>query len=312
MTTQLKQIDELYQYTATDPNLQDPDTAHLAIDGNKVLGKRAVPGLDMDIKETADGIEAVVRVQPEIKIEKPVHLCFGMLPEEGLQKIVMDVEVGAGARISLLAHCVFPRAIDVQHLMDARIRLHENARYSYRERHVHSPRGGIRVVPKALIEVGPGAVFETDFELIRGRVGVIDIDYRITAAAKSLSEMTARVSGRADDRIKINEQISLDGEGARGVLTSKVAVRDDAEAEIRNTIIANAPHARGHVDCKEVLRDRGKAAAIPIVRVNHPLAHVTHEAAIGSVDGKQLQTLMARGLSEDDAVETIVNGLLSA
>ncbi len=312
MTTQLKQIDELYQYTATDPHLQDPDTAHLAIDGNKVLGKRAVPGLDMDVKETADGIEAIVRVQPGIRIEKQVHLCFGVLPEEGVQKIVMDVEVGAGASISLLAHCVFPRAIDVKHLMDARIRLLENARYTYNERHVHSPKGGITVIPKAFIEVGPGAVFRTDFELIRGRVGLIDIDYRITAAARSQSDMTARVSGMADDRIRINEQITLDGEGARGVLTSKVAVRDDAEADIRNTIIANAPYARGHVDCKEILRDRGKAAATPIVRVNHPLAHVTHEAAIGSVDGKQLQTLMARGLSEDDAVETIVNGLLKA
>ena len=43
----------------------------------------------------------------------------------------------------------------------------------------------------------------------------------------------------------------------------------------------------------------------------HPKAHVTHEAAIGSVDSKQLQTLMARGLSEDEAVDLIIQGLLS-
>jgi Fe-S cluster assembly scaffold protein SufB len=51
--------------------------------------------------------------------------------------------------------------------------------------------------------------------------------------------------------------------------------------------------------------------AVPIVEVHHPRAHITHEAAIGSVDNKQLETLMSRGLSEDDAVETIINGLLS-
>ncbi|MCR4397120.1 MAG: SufD family Fe-S cluster assembly protein, partial [Candidatus Saccharicenans sp.] len=32
---------------------------------------------------------------------------------------------------------------------------------------------------------------------------------------------------------------------------------------------------------------------------------------IGSVDSKQLQTLMARGLSEDEAVDLIIEGLLS-
>ena len=50
---------------------------------------------------------------------------------------------------------------------------------------------------------------------------------------------------------------------------------------------------------------------MPIVEVNHPKAHVTHEAAIGSVDNKQLETLMSRGLTEEEAVDLIVEGLLS-
>jgi Fe-S cluster assembly scaffold protein SufB len=52
------------------------------------------------------------------------------------------------------------------------------------------------------------------------------------------------------------------------------------------------------------------ASAIPIVRVFHPEAKVTHEAAIGSVDKKELETLMARGLSPEQAVEMIVSGIL--
>jgi len=39
-------------------------------------------------------------------------------------------------------------------------------------------------------------------------------------------------------------------------------------------------------------------------------AKVTHEAAIGSVDKKQLETLMSRGLDESEAVDVIVRGLL--
>jgi Fe-S cluster assembly scaffold protein SufB len=37
---------------------------------------------------------------------------------------------------------------------------------------------------------------------------------------------------------------------------------------------------------------------------------VTHEAAIGTVDRKALETLMARGLSPEEAVAVIITGIL--
>ena len=52
------------------------------------------------------------------------------------------------------------------------------------------------------------------------------------------------------------------------------------------------------------------ARAIPVVYVNDKQAKVTHEAAIGSIDKKQMQTLMARGLNEEEAVDVIVKGVL--
>jgi Fe-S cluster assembly scaffold protein SufB len=55
--------------------------------------------------------------------------------------------------------------------------------------------------------------------------------------------------------------------------------------------------AKGHVDYIEIVKDRAVTRAIPIVNVTHPLAKVTHEAAIGSVDKRQMETLMAHGLT---------------
>lgn len=52
------------------------------------------------------------------------------------------------------------------------------------------------------------------------------------------------------------------------------------------------------------------ASAQPLVKVSHPLAKITHEAAIGSVDHHQLETLMVHGLSPEQAVDLIVGGLL--
>ena len=278
---------------------------------NKVLESNTVDGLDVVVKELEDGVDVYLKLHDGVKVEKPVHVCFGMYAPEGVQRIIMNVDIGANSNISLLAHCVFPFAIDVQHIMDAKIKIGDGARYSYFERHVHSPKGGVKVYPKAMVEIGKKAHFKTEFELIKGRVGLIDIDYETTCDEGGIVDMTARVSGRADDIIKIREVGHLKGEHARGLLTSKIAVRDNAKAEVYNKMTATAAYARGHVDCKEIVQDNGIAIAIPIVEVHNPKAHITHEAAIGSVDSKQLETLMSRGLSEDDAVELIINGMLS-
>ncbi|MCF6291434.1 MAG: SufD family Fe-S cluster assembly protein [Desulfobacterales bacterium] len=81
--------------------------------------------------------------------------------------------------------------------------------------------------------------------------------------------------------------------------------------EIKNlSFQAGAAGARGHVDCLEIVCDNATASAIPIVRVTNPLAKVTHEAAIGSVDKRQLETLMAHGLTPEEAVDVIVKGIL--
>lgn len=305
------QMDNLLQLAGADTALQDENTAHLAINLKSVDSKRLVPGLRVDTTELDDGLEVRIVVAENVRIERQVHLCFGVTQKQAVQRIEMSVTLEPGASMSVLSHCVFPYAVDVQHIMNASIHVGQGASYRYEEKHIHSDEGGVAVYPSAEVELAPHARFRTTFELVRGRVGTLDIDYGITAHEQSTADMMSKVSGSGDDSIKINERGDLVGEGARGVLNSRVAVRDNATAEIHNRLRATAAHARGHVDCKEIIKGNGSATAVPVVTVSHPLAHVTHEAAIGSVDTKQLQTLMARGLNEDEATERIIEGLLA-
>lgn len=303
-------IDELYA-SVGETCSTSPKVAHVEIHGNNVLGLHLVPGLHIDANELADGIEARIQVDAGVEIEEPVRICFGVIPESGIQRITINTRLDDGAKVAVLASCSFPNAVDVLHTMDAEIALGREAEYAYLERHVHGPSGGVNVIPKAKIILAEGARFSTDFELVKGMVGEIDIDYDAECGPRSVLEMSARISGRGDDSIRIHERAHLAGESSRGVLTTNIAVRERAKADIKNTMIASAPFARGHVDCKEIVQDEAVAAAVPVVEVRHPKAHVTHEAAIGSVDSKQLETLMSRGLSEDGATDLIIEGLLS-
>ncbi|HBT20187.1 MAG TPA: SufBD protein [Peptococcaceae bacterium] len=302
---------EAYESSGGQPEaFKDSDVAHLVVAENRVLGAHLVPGLNMDVEETEKGIRALLVVEEGAKIKKPVHLCFGVLPEEGIQRIEMRVEVKDGGSVSVTAHCVFPNAVKVKHLMDAEIVVGNNARYEYRETHFHGNFGGVEVIPRAKIVLGENSALKSFFGLPKGRAGVVDIDYDAEVGANSVMELLARVNGYGNDRIKIREAGCLKGDGSRGLLESKIALKDEARAEVFNEIVALGAKAWGHVDCTEIIRDRAFAKAVPVVDVRHPEARVTHEAAIGGVNKTQLETLMARGLSEEEATEMIVQGLL--
>jgi Fe-S cluster assembly scaffold protein SufB len=290
--------------------LADAGTAHMMASGHKLLSQRQVPGLELVAEETADGIVARIRVARGARLAHPLHLCFSVLPAVGRQHIDMQLVLEDGAAADIVAHCFFPNAERVEHLMDAVIEIGAGAQLTYAEGHYHGPYGGVTVVPKATVKVGKHGLYRSDFSLTTGRVGKLDIDYDVEALDEAVVELTARVFGHETDAIRIRERLVLAGRGARGLIKTRVAIEDDATAEIVGITEGNAARARGHVDCMEIVKDRAVASAQPVVKVTHPEAKVTHEAAIGSVDHHQLETLMAHGLSPEQAVDLIVGGLL--
>lgn len=291
--------------------LENREVGNLVIHKNKVLSANEAEGIRLKTEETKSGVNIYFLVEEGVKIKYPVHLCFGVLPQEGLQEITLKVEAQDNSEVNVIAHCIFPNAVDVTHKMDADIKIGDNARFSYRETHYHGEFGGIKVIPKAKIRVGKKGVWESTFTLIEGCVGMLDYDFEIFGGEKSTSELLVKVFGKKEDDIRITEKIHLDGKEARGLAKSRLVLIDNAKAVVRGETYGNAPFARGHVDCLEIVNGDGViASAIPVVYVSDRQAKVTHEAAIGSVDKKQMQTLMARGLNEEEAVDVIVKGIL--
>ncbi len=290
--------------------LEDGRIAHVVAHGHRILSRRGIPGLRVDLEEEADAISGEIVVERGARIAYPIHLCFGLAHRTGLQQIRITLKLEPDAQAGVLAHCLFPVAEQAQHLMHAAIEIGEGATLTYTEGHYHGPHGQMRVKPHAVVHVGPGGKYFSDFSLLTGSVGDLAIDYVVHVARDAVTELTAKVFGRGTDTIGITESTLLEGEGARGLIKTRVVVQDDARADITGITEARARHARGHVDCKEIIKDRATASATPLVRVFHPEAKVTHEAAIGSVDRKELETLMARGLTPDQATELIVSGVL--
>jgi len=305
-------IDEAYSLAGGHTGaLHDKKIGSLVINDDRILSANAVEGADVKADNRDGELFISLRIKPGYKFKDPLHLCFGVLSPEMAQRINIDIETGEDSDISLQAHCLFPNAVDVLHAMEARIKVGPNARYSYNEVHWHGDRGLVRVIPNAKIILEEGAQLTNSFSLVQGAVGKMAFDYDIECRRNSMCHMLAKVYGKFDDEIVIKERAHLLGEHSRGLLETRMVIRDNASTEIINEIVGEGDGARGHMDCIEIISGKNaKAKAVPVAVVINDKAKVTHEAAIGSIDSEQLNLLLSRGLSVDQATEVIVNGLL--
>jgi Fe-S cluster assembly scaffold protein SufB len=292
--------------------LKSKKVASMVVSGNKVLLKNVVDGIHVTANETTNGVEVDLTIDDHVKMAYPVHLCFGVVHKTGDQRIISNYKIGNDVSVEFLAHCSFPQAENVRHLMQAEMQIGENSKVKYTEVHFHGPEGGIEVLPKAHIKIGKNSIYSSEFRLIEGRVGVFDMDYFVDVGENGVAELNAKLYGKGNDKIKIKETIHLNGEASKGIAKSRIVNTEESSSEVLGEVVGNAAYSRGHIDCTEIVEgEHALASAVPLVKVTHPLAKVTHEASIGSVDKQQMETLMARGLDEDQAIDVIVKGLLA-
>ena len=279
--------------------LTDPNTAHIVADGQTLVSRQTIPGLSINIDERDDLTIAEIAIARDIRIAQPVHLCFGLLQGIGSQHFSVHIKLEPGANATI-----------VRHSMEKTITIDEGAELDFMDGHIHGVSSGIEVRTTGKVSVGKHARYSADFSLTAGRVGHLEFEETVQADDYAMVELVSRIFGHENDLIKINEAVNLNGRFSRSMIKSRVALEGEARADIVGITEGRAEGARGHMDCLEIIKDQAIGQSMPVVRVCHPLAKITHEAAIGTVDKKQLETLIAHGLSPEQATDMIVLGIL--
>ena len=80
-----------------------PDVAHIEIHGNEVLNRNLVDGLIVESQSLEDGVSVRIKVKRGVTIKNPVHFCFGLIPENGVQRIVINTVIEEGAHAQFIA-----------------------------------------------------------------------------------------------------------------------------------------------------------------------------------------------------------------
>lgn len=226
--------------------------------------------------------------------------------------MIFNIKLERGAKAIFVAHCVFPWTEDFTHDALMNVELEEGAWMEYHDEHMHSETGSINLITRSIAEVGEGAVYRNTFTLVKTRIGTLRVFMDAELERDAVGELYTKVKAIEDDDVEVKEILRLNGKGARGLAKTNAVALDRSRVSVVNEVYGNAPHTRGHVECLEITKgDAVDVRALPVLVVKNDTSELTHEASIGRVNAKQLETLMAKGLTEEEATEMIIKGVLT-
>ena len=309
---EFKMISDAYEKSGGDASkFLNKDIVSVIVSGDKLIGRNTVEGVDLRFRQIEDGVELWIEIRDNVRLKQPIHLCTGFMKEKGRQMILIHNRCGRNSEVRFLSHCVFPHGLEFTHKMIADTEVGEDSKLSYEDVHFHSDTGGVSVEATYNTLLRRGAEFGNYFNLTQGRVGKLRVKMKVDLQEDSSAQIESKVYERADDDVHITEELNLNGERASGLARTIVFATDKSKATIINRAYGNAPYSRAHIECKEIIKgDEVNVGTVPVLFVRDEKAELTHEASIGRVNLRQLETLMAKGLNEEEATEMIIRGLL--
>jgi len=279
------------------------------IEGHKVVKEVPYPGILIEKKALEDRIEVKVSVLPNTVIDKPVHMCLSKL-NPGDQLIDINVDIGENSKVKLISHCAF-KGKNVKHISRTKFRVRKGASLEVSEIHYHEKDIDILIDAKSEGVVEEKGYYKSLFKIDSNNAGKVKVEYTVDILDYATADVETKIAGRDGDEIYVKDIMYLKGKYSRAIAKSRLMALGNTKAEFYGETYGIGDYSRGHIDCSEIVRSENVTVkAIPIVVVNNETAKVTHEAAVGSIDKKQLETLMAKGLDEDEAVDVIVKGML--
>jgi len=281
---------------------------NIRLNGTAVM-RQSSPNIS--VGPNADGTGLVVEIKPGTRNET-VHVPV-VLTQPGLQdKVYNTFIVGENADATIIAGCGIHND---SHAISRHDGIHEiivkaGAKLKYLEKHYgEGSAAGQRVLnPTTIITIEEGASAELEMVQIKGVNDTVRSTVAHVHAGGNL-KIIERLLTQSDQKAESDIKIYIEGNGGAAQVLSRAVAQGESFQLFRAALIGQAACV-GHVECDAILMDKARIRSIPELQAEDAEAVLTHEAAIGKIAGEQLIKLMSLGLSEQEAVDTILEGFL--
>ncbi len=250
-----------------------------------------------------------IRALPGAKTTFPVQACL-YLNKIGLIQDVHNIIIAEeGSELHIITGCTTAfRNEPGLHLGVSEFFIKKGAKVTFTMIHSWTPEMGVR--PRT------GAIIEED--------GLFLSNYVIMKPVKSLQLYPAARCVGENSTVRFNtvmvtppgssmdigSRALLDARGAKTEIVSR-AITTGGDIIARGYIEGNKPDVKGHLECRGlIMGDSGTIHAVPELKGTLAGVDLSHEAAVGKIAEEEVEYLMARGLTRDEATAAIIRGFL--
>lgn len=257
--------------------------------------------------EDSDGYFIYVKKGHHIK--NPVQTCMLLNKNKNVQNLHNIIIIDEAASLEIITGCTTSgHANESLHIGVSEIFIKDNASLSFSMIHNWGKETSVR--PRTVCIMGKNAKYVNNYVILNpvGTLQSFPVTY-LNGEGGSCKYNTICISGKGSD-IDTGGSCYLNAPGTSAEIMSRSITRGGKMCA-RGKLVGNSPGVKAHLECRSiVLEDGGVTLAIPELETTVADVEMTHEAAVGKIAREQIEYLMSRGLSEDDAVSMIVRGFL--
>lgn len=257
--------------------------------------------------EDSDGY--FVYVKPGYRLKMPVQTCMMLSKNKSIQNLHNIIIVGDDASCDMVTGCTtVHHANDSLHVGVSEMFIGNNASLSFTMVHSWAEQTAVR--PRTNIVMGKNSNYTNNY-VVLDPVGTIQSNPGCFLNGEgSKCTFNTMCIAHENSNIDTGGSAFLNAPNTGAEITSR-NISYGGKMVARGKLEGNAPGAKAHLECKSIiLKDGGYTHAIPELASSCADVEMTHEAAVGKIAQEQIDYLMTRGLSEDEAVSMIVRGFL--
>ncbi|MFH1980229.1 MAG: SufD family Fe-S cluster assembly protein [Pseudomonadota bacterium] len=250
-----------------------------------------------------------IRSLPGVKAEAPVQACLYIAKNGFAQNVHNVVVAEEDSELHIITGCATaPHLVSGLHVGVSEFYVKKNAKLTFTM--IHDWGAQVNVRPRTVTTVEEGGVLISNYISLRpvGSLQMFPTTYLngCGAVARFNSILVAAEGSHLD----VGSRVVLNAPQTRAEIISR-GIAAGGTIIARGDLVGNCAGVKAHLECKGLILNNGLMQAVPELSGTVPGVEMSHEAAVGKIDQREIEYLMARGLDEDAAISTIVRGFLN-
>jgi len=168
----------------------------------------------------------------------------------------------------------------------------------------------VDVRPRTVTVVEEGGIFISNY-ISMNPVGSLQMNpVTLLNGEQSVARFNSILVAGQGAHLDVGSTVVLNEINSRAEIISR-AISTGGTIIARGNMTGKAEGIKAHLECKGLILKDGIMHAVPELDARVPGVEMSHEAAVGRIDRREIEYLQSRGLDEDEAVSTIVRGFLN-